>query len=146
MWCSVYAPFCLSNVKKKISESWHTSGLKMSCNKVVNQYYIIPYWWWIPEDLCASLAQSQELSLTKFNKINFIMLKYKMTNFFIKEPWQMWMFILYWTMDLLTIFSDKVTYMEKPKGSLVFRSISYHPLPFSPLFWSPLLQCLINKL
>lgn len=83
MWCSVYAPFCLSNVKKKISESWHTSGLEMSCNKVVNQYYIFPYWWWTPEDLCATLAQSQELSLTKFNKINFIMLKHKMTNFFL---------------------------------------------------------------
>ena len=71
MRCSVYAPFCLSNVTKKISESWHTSGLKMSCNKVVNQYYIIPYWWWTPEDLCATLAQSQELSLAKFNKINW---------------------------------------------------------------------------
>lgn len=98
MWYSVYAPFCLSIVKKKISESWHTSGLKMSCNKVVNEYYIIPYLWWAPEDLSATLAQSQEFSLTKFNKINFIMLKHKMTNFllrsrdkcecsFFTEPW-----------------------------------------------------------
>ena len=71
LW-SVYTPSCLSSFKTFFFLILNYIWPQMFKYEVADQNSIIPYWWWRTGDLTATLAQSPELLLIKFNKIRFI--------------------------------------------------------------------------
>lgn len=66
---------CFSIIKQKTSEFWCTLGSKIFNCEIVDQKYMIPYWWWRTGDLSCYLGSVPKVVIDKiYSKIHILKL------------------------------------------------------------------------